>query len=192
MLNSRTVEFMVGIFILLGVLALLMLSLRVSGLSLGGDKHAYTLSASFENIGGLKVRAPVAIAGVKIGQITAITLNPQSYQATVTLKINSDQKIPSDSSASILTQGLLGANYISISPGYEEDYLKDKAAIQETHSALILENLVGQLIFSMTSKDSGEDTTAKTATNPIADITDNKAEAKTSTTDAVPATQEGA
>lgn len=164
MLNSKVIEFTVGIFILLGVLALLMLAFRVSGLTTSGHDNSYEVTANFNNIGGLKVRAPVAIAGVKIGQVSAIDLDQQSFEAKVTLRIDGkENQLPTDSSASILTQGLLGANYISIAPGYEETYLKNNDTIEETHSALILENLIGQLIFSFTKNDDEKPSTSSSA-----------------------------
>jgi phospholipid/cholesterol/gamma-HCH transport system substrate-binding protein len=134
--------------------ALLVLAFWVSGLTTMGNSDYYTLHADFDNIGGLKVRAPVAIAGVKVGKVTDITLDPKTFRARVTVHIeNSVHDIPFDSSASILTQGLLGANYISITPGFEEKELKPGGMIETTHSALILENIVGQLIYNVKNDD---------------------------------------
>ena len=150
MLRQRTIEIYVGLFMLIGILALVFLAFKVSGLSTQAfDKH-YSVTAKFTTIGGLKVRAPVKIGGVKIGEVTAIDLDPETYQAVVTLKINDDRRdIPTDSSASIFTEGLLGSNYISITPGYATDYLTNRSEIEDTHSALVLENLIGQFLFNI-------------------------------------------
>ena len=114
------------------------------------------MKAEFANIGNLKPRASVSIAGVKIGQVEQINLNPKNYMADVTLSIdNHIQNIPTDSTASILTAGLLGANYISLTPGFDDTFLKDNGRIDNTNQAMILENLIGQLVFSMKDKKKG-------------------------------------
>lgn len=154
MKHNRTVEAVVGLFLMAAFIALLVLAFWVSGLTSIGNGNYYTLYADFDNIGGLKVRAPVAIAGVTVGKVSQITLDPKTFRARVTIKIeNSVHDIPFDSSASILTQGLLGANYISIAPGFEEKELKPGGMIETTHSALILENVVGQLIYNVKNDD---------------------------------------
>lgn len=159
MKHNKTIEAVVGIFLLAAFFALLVLAFWVSGLTNIGNGDYYTLYADFDNIGGLKVRAPVAIAGVKIGKVTSITLDPKTFRAHVTIKVeNNVRDIPFDSSASILTQGLLGANYISILPGFEEKDLKPGETIETTHSALILENVVGQLIYNVKNDDKKSDT----------------------------------
>lgn len=150
----RTLESVVGLFMIAGVLAFAILALKVSGLSTEFSGKGYEVSALFDNVGDLKVRAPVTIGGVKVGQVVGIALDPASFRARVTLKIDANQNhIPADSSASIFTQGLLGSNYISISPGFDETMLANQGEIEMTHSALILENLIGQFLFSM-NKDS--------------------------------------
>lgn len=158
MFNRRTAELMVGIFMILGVAAFLMLALKVSGLTHFSQTQGYRVKADFSNIGGLKVRAPVTIAGVRIGEVENIQLDPQSFNAKVTLLINAEQnKIPAfDTSARILTEGLLGSNYISIVPGFETEeeggpkrYLREGDAIEKTQEAIILENLIGQLVFNI-------------------------------------------
>lgn len=149
-MRERQVAVMVGCFMLLGIIALLVLALKVSGLSTQLLGPGYQVTANFDNVGDLKVRAPVTMAGVKIGQVVDIQLNKSSYKATVRLKINSAQnKIPDDSIANIYTQGLLGSNYISLQPGFADNYLKEGGQIQTTHSAIILENLIGQLMYSL-------------------------------------------
>lgn len=148
--NTKIVEILVGIFMLLAFVSLLMLLIKVSGLSQLESSGAYAVTANFNNIGGLKSRAPVMIAGVTIGRVTKIVLDKNTFEAKVTIAINeADDTIPADSSASILTQGLLGSNYISINPGFAEKFLTNGSVITTTHSALILENLIGQFIFSL-------------------------------------------
>jgi phospholipid/cholesterol/gamma-HCH transport system substrate-binding protein len=152
--QKRIVEMAVGLFMIAGLLSLLILALKVSGLSQGSSSDYYRLTAEFENIGSLRERAPVRIAGVKIGQIEKIELQNQHFKAKVTLLINkSENNLPSDTAASILTEGLLGSNYIGLTPGYEEVVLKNGDMITTTHPALILENLIGQLLFSLKNKD---------------------------------------
>ncbi|CAM4448388.1 MAG: Intermembrane phospholipid transport system binding protein MlaD [Legionellaceae bacterium] len=149
-MQQKTLELWVGIFIITGLAALFMLAFKVSGLSYKRYQNTYQVKATFDNIGSLKPRAPVTIAGVKIGQVTHIELNQTTFKATVTLEIDSSQNaLPKDTSASILTEGLLGANYISLNPGYDDTFLKNGDSIQRTQPALVLENLIGQLIFKL-------------------------------------------
>lgn len=153
-MREKTIETTVGLFMLAGILALLVLALKVSGLSNTVGFEGYQVSANFDNIGSLKVRAPVTIAGVRVGQVTQIRLDPTTFKAVVTIKIDKNKNaIPEDSSASILTEGLLGSNYISLTPGFDTAYLKEGDVIDSTHSALILENLIGQFLFSISHKD---------------------------------------
>ena len=155
-MQEKHINLAVGLFMLAGILALLLLALKVSGLSLSLQHPSYHVKAEFANIGNLKQRASVSIAGVKIGQVEQIRLNPQNYMADVTLSIdNNIQTIPTDSTASILTAGLLGANYISLTPGFDDTFLKDNGRIDNTNQAMILENLIGQLVFSMKDKKKG-------------------------------------
>ena len=150
---KRNIEIIVGLFMLLGMLALVFLALRVSGLTSFNHAGYYVVTTEFDNIGALKVRAPVRIAGVRIGQVGDIVLDPNTFRAKVILDIdNSADQIPIDSSASILTEGLLGSNFISLTPGFETAALKNGSTIQTTHSALILENLIGQFLFSVKGK----------------------------------------
>ena len=147
---SQKIEFVVGLFIVAGAFALMVLAFRVSGVfHIIPRKNTYELKAEFDNIGDLKVRAPVSIAGVRIGQVKSIKLDHKNFRAIVTFTITSPERdLPVDTSASILTQGLLGANYISLTPGFSEQYLKDDDIIEMTRSAVILENLIGQLIYA--------------------------------------------
>ena len=146
---KRFIEIMVGLFIIAGAIALIILALKVSGLTRLHTNDYYTLTAEFDNIGGLRVRAPVRLAGVTIGQVTGINLNQTTFRAKVTFIINESNELPVDTSASILTEGLLGSNYIGLTPGYETQVLQNGGQIDTTHPALILENLVGQLLFNL-------------------------------------------
>ncbi|KTD68830.1 MULTISPECIES: outer membrane lipid asymmetry maintenance protein MlaD [Legionella] len=156
MSKQRYVDFSVGLFMLLGILALLVMTMKVSNLSSFMSHDNYDVTADFTDIGGLKVRAPVTVAGVKIGEVTHIELQPGELNAKVTMRLRSDKKIPyDDASARILTEGLLGSNYISIVPGFEDEedkdhpYLKNGDVIGKTQEAIILENLIGQLLFNI-------------------------------------------
>lgn len=152
------IEVAVGFFIIVAFVALIALAFQVSGLSSIGDHDYYELTADFDNIGDLKVRAPVSVSGVKIGDVSDIVLNAQSFRAKVTLHIKKMfNQLPVDTSASILTQGLLGSNYISLTPGFDQKTLENGQQIQITNSAMILENLVGQLMYSLTDDKKGSD-----------------------------------
>ena len=153
--NTRHLDFSVGIFLVLGLLAFIVMALKVSDLSVIFPVKTYTVTASFTDIGGLKVRAPVTISGVKVGEVTRIELQPEQLNAKVTLALYANQPIPfEDVSARILTQGLLGSNYISILPGFEDEssdhkFLAQGDVIAKTQEAMILENLIGQLLFNV-------------------------------------------
>lgn len=148
-MNTRAVEIAVGAFVAAGLAALLMLAMQVSNLSAYGDADGYEVVALFDNIGGLKERAPVRIGGVRIGQVKQIGYDEQRYQAVVTLTIRRDfDQLPEDSSASIFTSGLLGEQYIGLEPGAAEGYLGHGDTIHQTQSALVLEQLIGQFLFS--------------------------------------------
>ncbi len=141
---------MVGLFILGGAIALFVLALKVSGLGNVVGEDGYHINATFDNVGDLKIRAPVTIAGVRVGEVTGIKLDQQTFRAVVTMQINPRQdEIPVDSSASILTQGLLGSNYISLSPGFDNTFLKEGGSIDNTHPAIILENIIGQVMYKL-------------------------------------------
>ncbi len=162
MLSQRTIETTVGLFMLAAIAALLMLAFKVSGLTSFFQREGYDITAEFDDIGQLKVRGAVKIGGVTIGEVTKIYLDPTSYRAIVTLHIDSRVKdIPKDSSASILTAGLLGDNYIAITPMYSEDFLVAGNKIESTHSAMILEKMIGQFIFNAgnSAKDKSKNAT---------------------------------
>lgn len=153
--RERYVNISVGIFMLLGLISLSMLVMKVSGFSNYSTNRVYPVTADFADIGGLKVRAPVTIAGVKVGEVANIELQPEQLNAKVTMLLRADRHIPyDDTSARILTEGLLGSNYISIVPGFDDSsgqhpYLKSGDVIAKTQEAIILENLIGQLIFNI-------------------------------------------
>ncbi|MGD9763725.1 MAG: outer membrane lipid asymmetry maintenance protein MlaD [Candidatus Binatia bacterium] len=144
MRRSPTRDFIVGCFVLIGLAAIAYLSLSVGGVSYTGPK-GLSVYADFGEIGGLKPRAPVVIAGVKVGEVGAIELNPE-YRARVTFNLAPDLKLPLDTSASIVTSGVLGDRYVSLQPGAEEEYLKSGDQIEFVESALLLERLIGKLI----------------------------------------------
>lgn len=152
---SRSIEITVGLFVALGLAALLMLAMKVSNraeLSNGGS--SYEVVARFENIGGLKVRSPVKMGGVRIGRVKAIGYDSKKYQATVHMTIESQyDKIPTDTTFSIFTSGLLGEQYVGLEPGGEETYIKDgdEISIKNTQEALVLEKALGQFLYNKAS-----------------------------------------
>lgn len=154
-MNKRSTEIVVGLFVVLGALALLFLALKAANLaSFTGDGNTYTVQARFDNIGGLKARAPVRSAGVNVGRITGITLDRVTFQGVVTMDLNADVAFPKDSSAKILTAGLLGDQYIGLEPGGSEQNLAAGDVITQTQSAIVLENLIGQFLFSRAAEGS--------------------------------------
>lgn len=154
-MKRQLLEITVGAFVILGLAALLFLSFQVSNLNAGSVTDPYQVNARFDNIGGLKVRAPVTMAGVKIGRVSEIRLDSGSYQAQVAMDISGDfDKLPVDSSASINTQGLLGEQFVSLEPGGQQNYLGDGDRIRLTQSAVVLENLIGQLLFNNSAEGS--------------------------------------
>jgi len=148
MINRNSLELWVGLFVAAGILALAMLAFKVGNLTSADVMNGYKVSARFDNVGGLKVKAAVTMAGVRIGRVSAIAFDDKKYQALVTMDIDGRyQIIPKDSSASILTSGLLGDQYIGIEPGGDDVALKNGDNFLRTQSALVLEKLVGQVIF---------------------------------------------
>ena len=153
-MRQKHLELMVGIFVVLGLAAFLLLALKVSDIARIGEDKGYRVTARFENIGGLKIRAPVTLAGVRIGRVTGVDLDPQSFEALVTLSIEPQyDRLPTDSSASILTSGLLGEQYVGLEPGGMDDHLKNGSTLKLTQSALVLEKLIGRMF---TNAASGE------------------------------------
>ncbi|MDE1196319.1 outer membrane lipid asymmetry maintenance protein MlaD [Pseudomonas sp. Bc-h] len=153
-MQNRTLETGVGLFLLAGILALLLLALRVSGLSASTTNDSYKLYANFDNIAGLTVRAKVTMAGVTIGKVTAIDLDHDTFMGRVTMEVDKRvNNLPSDSTASILTAGLLGEKYIGISVGGDDQLLKDGGTIHDTQSSLVLEDLIGKFLLNSVGKD---------------------------------------
>lgn len=150
-MGKKSIETLVGLFVLLGMAGFVFLALKAANLASFGSNSGYQLSARFDNIGGLKPRAPVRSAGVTVGRITSIALDTKTYQGVVTMEINSDIQFPRDTSAKILTAGLLGDQYIGLEPGYDEKNLNAGETIKQTQSAVVLENLIGQFLFDKAS-----------------------------------------
>ncbi|MFZ9140426.1 MAG: outer membrane lipid asymmetry maintenance protein MlaD [Burkholderiaceae bacterium] len=145
---QRTINLLVGLFVLLGLVALVFLSLKVSNLMTIGSGPSYTILANFDDIGGLKPRAAVRSAGVVVGRVREIGFDDKRYQAVVTLDIQEGVAFPKDSSAQILTAGLLGEKYIGILPGAETEPLKNNDRIKLTQSAVVLENIISQFLYN--------------------------------------------
>ncbi|ELR66353.1 Putative ABC transporter, periplasmic component YrbD [Photobacterium marinum] len=153
MQQIKKLELWVGSFVLAGFAALLVLVFKVADVQSIGGNDSYTLQAHFDNIGGLKVRSPIKVGGVTVGKITAINLDTESYTPVVTLAIEKKYGyFPETSTASILTSGLLGEQYLGISPGFvDEDIemLGEGDLIEDTKSALVLEDMIGQVLYSI-------------------------------------------
>ncbi|OGI48965.1 MAG: outer membrane lipid asymmetry maintenance protein MlaD [Candidatus Muproteobacteria bacterium RBG_16_65_34] len=148
-MNRKTLELWVGLFVAIGLLALAMLAFKVGNLTTADVLNSYRIKARFENIGGLKVKSAVTMAGVRIGRVSEVSFDSVRYQAVVTMDIDGRYKtIPTDTSATILTAGLLGEQYVGLEPGADEVYMKDGETIRLTQSALVLEKLIGQFLFN--------------------------------------------
>ena len=145
-MTRKAIETTVGLFLLIGVAAMIWLALKVSNWS-PATTHDYEVIARFDNIGGLTVKAPVTLAGVTIGRVASIGIDTDDYSARITLHIDqTHNNLPTDTSAAILTSGLLGAQYVGLDPGAEETYLEDGDRIEITQSAVVLEHLIGQIL----------------------------------------------
>lgn len=151
-MSRAKTDFWVGLFVLLGVAALVFLALRAGNLSSFSFAPKYALTANFNNVGGLKVGAPVKSAGVTVGRVSGITFDNTLYHAVVTINVDENRTFPTDSSISILTSGLLGEQYLGLDPGGEEKDFKDGEKIQYTQSAVVLENLISQFLYSSADK----------------------------------------
>ena len=149
MRQTRAIELGTGLFVLLGFSALFFLVTQITNREFGLGEGGYGLTASFEQVGGLKPGAPVSMSGVTVGHVEKIAYDFSEYKARVTMRIDSQyDRIPEDSDASILTAGLLGGQYIGIGPGSSETYLADGGQMQFTQSAIVLENLISKFLFS--------------------------------------------
>jgi len=158
MSNSRILEISVGVFVALGIAALLVLAVNVSNVSGFSTGKQYTVIASFDNVSGLKERSAVTIAGVTVGRVSSIIVDPVTYEAVVRMTIDADfNEIPVDSSAGIYTSGLLGERYIGIGPGGAPDYLEEGSEIRLTQSSIVLEKLISQFLFSQSDADSDKE-----------------------------------
>lgn len=153
MKNSKTLEALVGAFVLLGILALLFLAYKVSSVQKLGKQGQYTLYADFSTVSGLKTGASVTLSGVKIGQVEAIYIKPNAYQAEVKMQIdNRYNNLPLDSSASILTQGLLGEKYVGIDVGADSEFLANGDHFEFTKSAIVLERVMDKFLLKSVSE----------------------------------------
>lgn len=154
MWESRTTEVTVGFFVALGLAALMVLALRVSDFSTAGGGEGYAIAARFANIGGLKVRAPVKMAGVRVGKVEDISFDSDSYEAVVTMRIEASyDRIPLDTSANIFTAGLLGEQYVALEAGGDFEFVEDGGELMLTQSAVVLEQVIGQVLYSQDSED---------------------------------------
>jgi len=157
--RSKAIEIWVGLFMIAGVAALVMLALKVSG-SAGSGGDVYRINARFENVGGLSAKAPVRIGGVKVGRVARITMDKSDYSAIVAMDIDAHfDNIPIDSGASILTSGLLGAQFIGIDVGAEDAFLENEEEMEITQSAIQLETLISQFMFSQRTGSSDDNAT---------------------------------
>ncbi len=164
-MGKKSVETLVGIFVLLGMLGLVFLALKAANLGTFSSGETYAVTAYFDNIGALKVRAPVRSAGVTVGRVASIRLDPKLYQGVVQLDIQKDVQFPSDSSFRILTSGLLGDQYVGVEPGAQEKMLAAGDQTKQTQSAVVLESLISQFLFSKAADAGG---TAAAAPAPAA------------------------
>lgn len=153
-MERTTLDLWVGLFVVAGLAAVLVLAMKVGNLSTFNMSESYTLQAQFDNIGGLKSRSPVKSAGVVVGRVTAITFDNKSFRAQVSMVIDKRYQFPKDTFAKILTAGLLGEQYIGLDPGAEEQALKSGDQVSKTQSAVVLENLISSFLYSKASEDS--------------------------------------
>ena len=153
MIRMRTIEISVGAFVLAGILCLVFLAFRVSGVGVGSTSGTYTLLAKFDDVAGLRVRSKVSLAGVTIGRVAKIGVDSELGEAIVTMEISDDvRNLPIDTGARIQTEGFLGGRYVSLSPGGEEKMLKSGDTITNTQGAIGLESLIDQFIGKMGQK----------------------------------------
>lgn len=156
-MKKQSLDIWVGLFVALGLLALLFLALKAGNMSAFTFEPTYQVSAKFDNIGGLKPRAPVKSAGVVVGRVSEIRFDDQSYQATVIMNLEERYKFPKDSSAKILTSGLLGEQYIGLEAGGDEAMIVGGSKLAQTQSAIVLENLISQFLYNKASDGAPSD-----------------------------------
>ena len=159
-MRKSTIDVWVGIFVAIGLLAALFLALKVGNMNAVSFQPTYTITARFDNIGGLKPRAPVKSAGVVVGRIADIRFDDTTYQATVTMTLERSYQFPKDSAAKILTSGLLGEQYVGLEAGGSDQMLAQGNMITQTQSAVVLENLISQFLYNKAA-DGGKDESAK-------------------------------
>ncbi len=155
-MKKNSLDFWVGLFVVTGFVALLFLALKAGNMSSFSFSKTYSITARFDNIGGLKPRAPVKSAGVVVGRVAAINFDDKTYQATVTLNLDEGFRFPKDSAAKILTSGLLGEQYIGLEAGGDEQSLAQGGKITQTQSAIVLENLISQFLYNKAA-DAGKE-----------------------------------
>jgi len=146
-MNKTVLDLWVGLFVIAGIAALLFLALKVGSTSAVSTSNSYEIVARFDNIGGLKPRAPVKSAGVVVGRVADIRFDNETFEAAVTLRLDKRYAFPKDTSAAIMTSGLLGEQYVGLEAGGDSQTLKDQDRILITQSAVVLENLIGQFIY---------------------------------------------
>jgi phospholipid/cholesterol/gamma-HCH transport system substrate-binding protein len=156
-MKKQSLDIWVGLFVALGLLALLFLALKAGNMSAFTFEPTYQVSAKFDNIGGLKPRAPVKSAGVVVGRVSEIRFDDKSYQATVIMNLEERYKFPKDSSAKILTSGLLGEQYIGLEAGGDEAMIAGGSKLAQTQSAIVLENLISQFLYNKASDGAPSD-----------------------------------
>ncbi|HZW87366.1 MAG TPA: outer membrane lipid asymmetry maintenance protein MlaD [Gallionella sp.] len=147
-MDRTTLDLWVGIFVVAGIAALVMLAMKVGNLGTYNVSESYRVHAHFTNIGGLKSKASVKSAGVLVGRVTSISLDTQSYEADVSMNLDKRYKFPKDTFANILTSGLLGEQYVGLAPGGDSEMLKDGELIKQTQSAVVLEDLISKFIYN--------------------------------------------
>lgn len=155
-MNKTILDLWVGLFVITGVAALLFLALKVGSTSAVRASNSYEIVARFDNIGGLKPRAPVKSAGVVVGRVANIGFDNETFEAAVTLRLDKRYAFPKDTSAAIMTSGLLGEQYVGLEAGGDDQMLKDQDRITLTQSAVVLENLIGHFIFGKAQEGAPE------------------------------------
>jgi len=155
-MNKTVLDLWVGVFVIAGMAALLFLALKVGSMNVVKTANSYELVAKFDNIGGLKVRAPVKSAGVVVGRVTDVQFDGENFEAIVTLRIDNRYAFPKDTLAAIMTSGLLGEQYIGLDAGGDTETLKDKDKIFLTQSAVVLETLIGQFLYGKAQEGATE------------------------------------
>ncbi len=155
-MDKTTLDLWVGFFVAIGIAALMTLAMKVGNLTSNTLGETYSVTANYENIGGLKARAPIKSSGVVVGRIDNIKFDTKTYQAVVTLRIDKRYSFPKDTFANIYTSGLLGEQYISLEAGGDDNFLKEGDRISKTQDAVVLEKLISQFLFNKASEASNK------------------------------------